>query len=108
VFLADLVLRRRDYAETDLYRAEGRYGSANPVAVGLLVLGTAVGWGLVTNSFASWLSWQGYLLSPLGLGGKEGAWAYANLGVAASLVIGFVGYLLLARRRVAGQERGVR
>jgi hypothetical protein len=61
----------------------------------------------VTNSFASWLSWQGYLLAPLGLGGREGAWAYANLGVAVSFVIGFAGYLLIARRRVADQERRI-
>jgi purine-cytosine permease-like protein len=107
VFLADLALRRRAYADLDLYRPEGRYGATNPVAVGLMVLGTVVGWGLVTNSFASWLSWQGYLLGPFGLGGKEGGWAYANLGVAASFVIGFAGYLLLARRRVAAQERGI-
>jgi len=107
VFLADLALRKSAYAELDLYRPEGRYGAANPVAVGLMVLGTVVGWGLVTNSFASWLSWQGYLLAPLGLGGREGAWAYANLGVAVSFVIGFAGYLLLARRRVAEQERRI-
>jgi NCS1 family nucleobase:cation symporter-1 len=105
VFLADLALRKSAYAETDLYRPEGRYGAVNPVAVGLILLGTAVGWGLVTNAFASWLSWQGYLLSVSGLGGREGAWAYANLGVAASFVIGFAGYLLLSRRRVAAQER---
>ena len=107
VFLADLALRKSAYAELDLYRPEGRYGAANPVAVGLMVLGTVVGWGLVTNSFASWLSWQGYLLAPFGLGGREGAWAYANLGVAVSFVIGFAGYLLLARRRVAEQERRI-
>jgi hypothetical protein len=63
-----------------------------------------VGWGLVTNSFAGWLAWQGYLLGPLGLGGREGSWAYANLGVLAALVIGFVGTLLLGRRTVRAQE----
>ena len=70
-----------------------------------MVAGTAVGWGLVTNALASWLSWQGYLLSVVGLGGRTGAWAYANLGVAASFVIGFVGYLVLGRQRVRKQER---
>jgi purine-cytosine permease-like protein len=105
VFLADLAMRKRAYAEADLYRSEGRYGAVNPVAVGLSLVGTAIGWGLVTNGFAGWLSWQGYLLAPLGLGGREGAWAYANLGVAASLVIGFLGYLLLSRQRVRAQEQ---
>jgi purine-cytosine permease-like protein len=105
VFLADLALRKTAYAEADLYRPEGRYARVNPVAVGLVVVGTAVGWGLVTNTSASWLSWQGYLLSVLGLGGRTGAWAYANLGVAASFAIGFVGYLALSRQRVRSQER---
>jgi purine-cytosine permease-like protein len=105
VFLADLALRKSAYAEADLYRPDGRYGRVNPVAVGLVVAGTAAGWGLVTNGFASWLSWQGYLLSVVGLGGKTGAWAYANLGVAASFAIGFLGYLVLGRHRVRNQER---
>lgn len=104
VFLADLALRRTAYADADLYRPEGRYGSVNPVAVVLVVVATAAGWGLVTNGSASWLSWQGYLLSALGLGGKQGAWAYANLGVAAAFAIGFVGYLALSRQRVRDQE----
>jgi purine-cytosine permease-like protein len=104
VFLADLALRRTEYADADLYRPAGRYGSVNPVAVGLVVAGTAVGWGLVTNGFAEWLSWQGYLLSAVGLGGKQGAWAFANLGVAASFAIGFAGHLALSRRRVRRQE----
>ena len=69
-----------------------------------MVIGAVVGWGLVTNSFAGWLAWQGYLLGPLGLGGREGSWAYANLGVLAALVIGFVGTLLLGRRTVRAQE----
>ncbi|MEU5529692.1 hypothetical protein ABZ744_22410 [Micromonospora chersina] len=105
VFLANLALRRQAYAEADLYRPEGRYSSIGAAAVGLVVAGTAVGWGLVTNSLASWLSWQGYLLSAAGLGGRTGDWAYANLGVAVSFASGFLGYLLLGRRRVRDQER---
>lgn len=105
VFLADLALRKSPYAEADLYRPEGRYGRVSPAAIGLVIAGTAIGWGLVTNAFASWLGWQGYLLSALGLGGKTGAWTYANLGVAASLAVGFLGYLMLGRQRVRNQER---
>src|SRR4051794_13834874 len=90
IFLADLLLRRGRYAETELFDARGRYGSVNVAAVVTLVVASVVGWGLVTNSFASWLSWQGYLLEPFGLGARDGAWAYATLGVLAALVIGFV------------------
>lgn len=104
VLLADLALRRRDYAEADLYLPTGRYGDVQPVPVALLLLATALGWGLVTNASAGWLDWQGYLLEPLGLGGRDGAWAYANLGVLLALVVGFGGTLLTARGRVRAQE----
>ena len=70
-------------------------------------LATGLGWGLVTNSAASWLDWQGYLLGPLGLGGTSGAWAYANLGVLAALAVGFLGTLALGRGRVRAQEGAV-
>jgi NCS1 family nucleobase:cation symporter-1 len=104
IFLGDFALRRRPYASSELLDAHGRYGSVRVVALVLLVIGTVVGWGLVTNSFAGWLAWQGYLLGPIGLGGREGSWAYANLGVLAALVIGFVGTLLLGARTVRAQE----
>ena len=105
VFLADLLLRKRDYAEGDLYNARGRYGLINWVAVGTTIVATFLGWGLVTNSFADWLHWQGYLLDPLGLGPKDnGPWTYANLGVFVALAVGFVGQFALGRSAVARQE----
>ena len=105
VFLADLLLRKRDYAEAELYDSKGRYGSINWVAVGTTVVATALGWGLVTNTFATWLSWQGDLLDPLGLGPKDnGPWTFANLGVLVALVVGFVGQYMLGRAQVARQE----
>lgn len=104
IFIADLSLRKRGYNDLDLFNSRGRYKSVNWVSVSLLVISSVIGWGLVTNSFASWLSWQGFLLKPFGLGGKQGSWAYANLGVAAALAIGFLGYLILGRKAVAEQE----
>ena len=68
------------------------------------MVGTVIGWGLVTNGFASWLTWQGYLLGPFGLGGKTGAWAFANLGVLVALVLGFVVTLVFGRPAVRAQE----
>ncbi|SDP02799.1 Purine-cytosine permease [Nakamurella panacisegetis] len=103
IFLADMLLRRRNYAEADLYSSRGRYGAANVSAVALMLLGSGVGFGLVVST-AEWLAWQGYLLAPLHLGPKNGTWANANLGVVISLAIGFVGYLALNRRRVRTQE----
>jgi NCS1 family nucleobase:cation symporter-1 len=104
IFLADLLLRRRDYAEGDLYDPRGRYGAVQPVPLLLLAVGTVLGWGLVTNTYAGWLDWQGYLLGPVGLGGKDGAWAFANLGVLVALVVGFAGTLALRRGAVRKQE----
>jgi hypothetical protein len=102
--VADIALRRRDYAEADLYDPRGRYGSVRWLPITLIVLGTAIGWGLVTNSAAAWLGWQGYLLGPLGLGGTQGDWAYANLGVLVALVIGFAGTALFSRGAIRRQE----
>ena len=105
VFLADLLLRKRDYAETDLYNPRGRYGMISWIAVGTTIVATFLGWGLVTNSFADWLHWQGYLLDLLGLGPKDnGPWTYANLGVFVALAVGFLGQFVLGRSKVARQE----
>jgi purine-cytosine permease-like protein len=104
IMLADIALRKRDYAEPELFDPRGRYGSVQPVPLILLIIGTFIGWGLVTNTFASWLGWQGYLLEPFGLGGKDGAWAYANLGVLAAFLIGLLGTLILRRSAVRAQE----
>ena len=104
VMLADVALRRSDYADAELYDPSGRYGDVRWTAVALVVVATVLGWGLVTNSNAEILSWQGFLLGPLGLGGREGAWAFANLGVLVALAVGFVGTLVLERSRIRAQE----
>jgi purine-cytosine permease-like protein len=103
IFVADVVLRKRDYVEGDLFIETGRYGRVNPIAIALVAIGSVVGWGFVTNTFAGWLNWQGYFMGAIG--GKEGQWAYANVGVIFALLIGFFGYLLLGRSRIKAQER---
>jgi purine-cytosine permease-like protein len=100
IFVTD-VLMRKSYDEKDLYRLDGRYGSWNYKSVGILLVATVIGWGFVTNGFASWLSWQGYFLGTIG--GKEGEWAYANLGVFFALVVASLGYFIFARKNVARQ-----
>jgi purine-cytosine permease-like protein len=101
IFVTDVLLRK-SYHEADLYKVNGRYGSWNMGSISVMAIGTFVGWGFVTNSFASWLSWQGYFLGVIG--GKDGAWAYANLGVFFALLIGFIGYYLVARSSIKKQE----
>ena len=104
VFLADVARRRSDYAERDLFDRHGRYGDFRALPLALVVVGTVIGWGLVTNTFAGWLGWQGYLLGPLGLGGKDGAWAYAGLGILIALVIGFAGTWIGTAAAIRRQE----
>jgi NCS1 family nucleobase:cation symporter-1 len=102
IFMADTIIRKQGYAEKELYNSKGRYGSWRWLPVALLVIGSVVGWGFVTNTYANWLAWQGYLMPAIG--GKDGAWASANLGVLFALAIGFVGYLIFGRAAVKKQE----
>ena len=103
VMLADIALRRKDYDEPSLFTPSGRYGSVNWGAFASLIVGSLVGWGLVVNASASWLSWQGYLLGPLG--GRNGDWANANIGILLAMVVGFVGYWATSAGRVRAQEK---
>jgi NCS1 family nucleobase:cation symporter-1 len=104
IMLADIALRHRDYAEAELFTPAGRYGSIRWLPVLTMVAATGICWGLVTNGLASWLTWQGYLLGPFGLGGKTGAWAFANLGVLVALAIGFVVTFAFSRSTVRAEE----
>jgi purine-cytosine permease-like protein len=101
IFVAD-VLMRNNYAESELFNPKGRYGSWNFKSIGLVIFGSIIGWGFVTNSSAEFLSWQGYLLQPIG--GKDGSWAYANLGVIFALIIGFFGHLLISGKKIRQQN----
>jgi purine-cytosine permease-like protein len=102
IFVTDVLLRKHAYSEEDLYSESGRYGSWNKRSLSIMAIGTFIGWGFVTNTFASWLSWQGYLLFIIG--GKEGSWAFANVGVLLALAIGGGGHYLLARKEIKAQE----
>jgi purine-cytosine permease-like protein len=102
IFVADVLMRKRDYVEADLFIESGRYGAWNFRSIGLVVVGTIIGWGFVTNTFASWLSWQGYFMSAIG--GKSGSWSAANVGIIFALIIGFVGHIALSRKAIRKQE----
>jgi nucleobase:cation symporter-1, NCS1 family len=106
IFLADLLLRKRDYEEAKLFdaRVPGGYGEVRWPTLLVMAVAVFLGWGLVTNTYAGWLKWQGYLLEPFGLGGRDGAWAFASLGVLVALAIGFLGYLVTQAAAVRQQE----
>jgi purine-cytosine permease-like protein len=105
IFVTDVLMRKKSYSEKDLFDSNGIYGSVNWGSIACVAVATIVGWGFVTNTFASWLSWQGYFLGLIG--GKDGAWAFSNVGVIFALVIGCVGHILLSSRKVRAQERSL-
>jgi len=116
IMIADLALRKRDYDEDALFTPAGRYGAADWLSIGTVVVTTAVGWGLVVNSFAqdaAWNNWQGYLLEPLHMGHFvndpsgpywDGNWPYANVGVILALVLSFAITYIARAGRVRRQE----
>ncbi len=107
IMIADIALRKREYDELALFDTKGIYGAWDWTSIGTMVVASVIGWGLVINSFAedaAWNNWQGYLLGPLGLGGRDGDWAWANLGVFAALLLGFLVTWVARRGAVARQE----
>lgn len=98
IFAADVIFRR-NLDENDLFNPFGKYRGVNKSAVGIMIFSTFVGYGFVTNTFASWLNWQGYFMNLIG--GKDGQWAYANVGVILALLIGFVAQGISLRSRNA-------
>ena len=88
IFAAD-VLFREELDESELYNPFGKYRGAEKSAIWIMAIATVVGYGFVTNTFASWLNWQGYFMNLIG--GKDGQWAFSNLGVIFALLIGFIG-----------------
>jgi purine-cytosine permease-like protein len=105
ILIADILRRRRDYDEIALFDAKGRYGAWDWTSIITMVVTSIIGWGFVVNLFAedaAWNNWQGYLL-PL-IGGKDGEWAYANLGVFFALVLSFVVTWFARAGRIRRQE----
>jgi nucleobase:cation symporter-1, NCS1 family len=102
IFVADVLMRKKGYNEQDLFDSQGIYGAVNKGSIALMIFGSIIGWGFVTNTFAPWLEWQGYFFGLIG--GKEGPWAYSNVGVIFALLFGFFGHLLLASRKIRAQD----
>lgn len=102
IFVAD-VLFSQSYDESALYDPQSHYGSVNWRSLILMASATIVGFGFVTNTFAPWLGWQGYLMDLIG--GKNGSWAGANIGVLFALILGFVGRVVTLNLEKKKQPR---
>ncbi|MEJ6553766.1 cytosine permease [Microbacterium esteraromaticum] len=106
ILIADILRRRRDYDEAALFDPNGRYGAWDWISIATMAVASIIGWGFVVNLFAddaAWNNWQGYLL-PL-IGGKDGEWAYANLGVFFALVLSLVITWFARAARIRRQEQ---
>ena len=106
ILIGDILRRRCDYDEAALFDPNGRYGAWDWTSIGTMVVASIIGWGFVVNLFAddaAWNNWQGYLL-PL-IGGKDGEWAYANLGVFFALVLSLVITWFARAARIRRQEQ---
>jgi len=106
ILIADILHRRRDYDEDALFDANGRYGAWDWTSIITMVVASIIGWGFVINLFAEdapWNNWQGYFLGLIG--GKDGDWAYANLGVFFALVLSFVVAWFARAGKIRRQEQ---
>ncbi|MGM1017930.1 MAG: purine-cytosine permease family protein [Actinomycetota bacterium] len=106
ILIADILRRKKDYYDDALFDSRGRYGAWDWTSIGTMVVASAIGWGFVLNGFADdapWNNWQGYLLGLVG--GADGDWAYANLGVFFALVLSFVVTYFARAGKIRRQEQ---
>ncbi|HCS61642.1 MAG TPA: allantoin permease [Microbacterium sp.] len=106
ILIADILRRKKDYDDDALFDANGRYGAWDWTSIITMIVTSVIGWGLVVNNFAAeaaWNNWQGYLLFLIG--GKEGDWAYANLGVFFALVLSFLVTYFARAGKIRRQEQ---
>ena len=105
-FIADATCRRQDYSSVDMFDVRGRYGSVGWPALGSMIAGTFVGFGLVTSSTSvTILAWQVYFFDIFGVA-EQSEWRGSDLGVIVALLIGFAGTWAFGRARVRRQEFG--
>jgi len=106
ILIADIVRRKKSYDDDALFDAKGIYGAWDWGSIGTMVIASIIGWGFVLNGFAEdapWNNWQGYFLGLVG--GAEGDWAYANLGVFIALVLSFVVTYFARAAKIRRQEQ---
>jgi purine-cytosine permease-like protein len=102
IFAADTMIRTRPYDTDALLKAGGVYPAVRAGNVVLFIALTAVGFGL-TSSTISWLSWQGYLISIVGLP-AGGLLATSDIGVIVALVGGVLLGILTGTSGIKKQE----
>jgi purine-cytosine permease-like protein len=86
IFAAETMIRKRRFDSASLLRRGGVYADARWLNIIMLVFISIIGLGL-TSATVSWLSWEGYVFTALGIP-LDSALASTDLGVLVALVLG--------------------
>ena len=106
IFGAETMIRTRRVHSPSLLRSGGVYPAVRWVNLVMLLVITAIGWGLSTATLTG-LQWQGYLLTPLGVD-TAAPLAASDAGVLVALLLGLLTPLVAgipALRRLQTAER---
>ena len=103
IFAAEMILRRRRFDTASLVRRGGAYPDVNWVNLAMLIVATAVGFGLTTATIG-WLGWQGYLFGAFGVP-LDSQLAASDLGVLVALVLGLLTPFVSGVPAIRAQER---
>jgi NCS1 nucleoside transporter family len=103
VFLVDLLMHRRDgYDTAALDDVDGRYGRFNWAGIGAMVIGAAVGLGLITSADPHLAVITGFLMPPAL---AQSPLAITNLGVVLGFLLSGILYAVFTlRTRSAARE----
>lgn len=106
IFGAETMIRSRRVHSPSLLRSGGVYPAVRWVNLLMLIVIIGVGWGATTAEVPG-LTWQGYLLTPLGVP-LDAPLAVADLGVLLALALGLLTPLIAgipALRRLQSAEK---
>ncbi len=102
IFGAEMMIRNKRFSSAALLKRGGVYADVRWVNVSMLVVASAIGFGLTTAS-VSWLSWQGYLFKAAGVP-LSGDLAGTDIGVFVALVLGLLTPLVVGFHGIRAQE----
>jgi len=102
IFGAEMMIRNRRFESDSLVRRGGIYADVRWVNLVALVLISAIGYGLTTAT-VTWLSWQGYAFTLLGMP-LDSPLAASDLGVLVALAFGILTPLVAGVPAIRRQE----
>lgn len=102
IFVAEVMIRNRRFDARSLLQRGGVYSAVRWVNLSMLIVASAVGYGLTTAT-VGWLSWQGYLLGFVGIpAGSE--LARADIGVIVALLLALLTPIIAGIPAIRRQE----